>query len=53
MSLPLFVFGSLKDRDVLEAVLGRAPDDIEQVPARLRGYRVARHPHHPCSPHGR
>lgn len=44
MSMPLFVFGSLKDPDVLEVVLGRAPGDIECVPAKLRGYRVARLP---------
>ena len=44
MPLPLFAFGTLRDSDVLEVVLERAAIEIERVPARLRGYRVARMP---------
>ena len=44
MLLPLFAFGTLRDFDVLEVVLERAAIGIERVPARLRGYRVARLP---------
>ncbi len=44
MSLPLFAFGTLRDGDVLEVVLARAPAEIERTPARLRDFRVARLP---------
>ena len=44
MPLPLFAFGTLRDSDVLEVVLERAAIEVERVPARLRGYRVARMP---------
>jgi hypothetical protein len=44
MLLPLFAFGTLRDSDVLEVVLERAAIEVERVPARLRGYRVARLP---------
>ncbi|HSS64359.1 MAG TPA: gamma-glutamylcyclotransferase family protein, partial [Gammaproteobacteria bacterium] len=44
MPLPLFAFGTLRDSDVLEVVLERAVLGIDRVPARLRGYRVARLP---------
>lgn len=44
MRLPLFAFGTLRDFDVLEIVLERAPGEVEREPARLRDYRVARLP---------
>ncbi len=44
MRLPLFTFGTLQDADVLEVVLERAAAEVERVPARLRGYRIARLP---------
>ena len=44
MSFRLFSFGTLRDDEVLEVVLGRSTSDIERIPARLRGYRVARLP---------
>lgn len=44
MRLPLFAFGTLRDSDVLEIVLERAAAEVDQAPARLRGYRVARLP---------
>lgn len=44
MSLPLFAFGTLRDPDVLEAVLERTAAEIDSVTARLRGHRVARLP---------
>jgi len=37
--LPLFVFGSLMDPDLLSVVLGGAPDHLDREPARLAGYR--------------
>jgi ADP-ribose pyrophosphatase len=42
--LPLFAFGTLRDSDVLEVVLERSALELERIPARLRGYRVARLP---------
>lgn len=44
MSMPLFVFGSLRDSEVLEVVLGRPAADIRTLGARLPGYRVVRLP---------
>ncbi len=44
MSFPLFAFGTLRDFEVLEVVLERAAIEIDRVPARLPGYRVARLP---------
>jgi gamma-glutamylcyclotransferase (GGCT)/AIG2-like uncharacterized protein YtfP len=44
MPLPLFAFGTLRDSDVLELVLERPALEYERLPARLRGYRVARLP---------
>lgn len=44
MPLPLFVFGTLRDADVLEVVLGYAMNEADRVPARLRGFRIARLP---------
>jgi hypothetical protein len=37
-----FFFGTLRDRDVLEVVLGRSLDDLEHEPATLPGHRLAR-----------
>ncbi|MDX1514453.1 MAG: gamma-glutamylcyclotransferase family protein [Gammaproteobacteria bacterium] len=42
--MPLFVFGSLRDGDILEIVLGRSLEDVRRVSARLPGFRVARLP---------
>ncbi len=44
MPFPLFSFGTLRDSDVLEVTLGRAAAEVDRVPARLRGYRVAQLP---------
>ena len=44
MPLPLFAFGTLRDSDVLELVLSRSALEFERLPARLRGYRIARLP---------
>lgn len=41
---PLFVFGSLRDSDVLEIVIGRPPTHIRSVAASLAGYRLVRLP---------
>ena len=37
--LPMFFFGTLMDRDVLAAVLGRRPPEQSLEPAGLRGWR--------------
>ncbi len=44
MRLPLFAFGTLRDSDVLEAVLERPASKIDRVPALLRDHRVAKLP---------
>lgn len=44
MAYPLFAFGTLRDPEVLEVVLERVASELDCVPARLRGYRVARLP---------
>ena len=44
MSMPLFVFGSLRDSEVLEVVLGRVATDIRTNIARLQGYRAVKLP---------
>lgn len=44
MRLPLFAFGTLRDSDVLEAVLARPASEVDRVPALLRDYRVAKLP---------
>lgn len=40
--LPLFVFGSLRDMDLLETVLGRPPRHVATEPAELGGFRCRR-----------
>lgn len=40
--LPLFVFGTLLDRDILSFVIGRPVDPGALEPARLRGFRRVR-----------
>ena len=44
MSKPLFVFGSLRDSDIREIVLGRAAADIRVLSAWLPDYRALRLP---------
>lgn len=41
---PLFVYGTLRDRDLLAAVLGRRPDARTIAPALAPGYRVVFYP---------
>lgn len=43
--LPLFVFGSLRDVDILEAVLGDGIAHVTAEPAALGGFRVRRARH--------
>jgi hypothetical protein len=42
VGLPLFVFGTLLDRDLLAQVLGRDISDLRFTPAALDGYRRRR-----------
>lgn len=44
MSTPLFVFGTLRDFEVRQVVLGRPAADIRTLTARLQGYRVVKLP---------
>ncbi len=44
MRLPLFAFGTLRDSDVLEAVLERPASEVDRLPALLRDHRVAKLP---------
>lgn len=44
MSMPLFVFGSLRDSEVREVVLGRDAADIHALSAWLPGFRAVRLP---------
>lgn len=45
MTLPLFCFGSLMDRDVLAMVIGGGADKVTMRPARISGFFRARLPH--------
>ncbi len=42
VSRPFFFFGSLRDAELLEIVLGRECSDLEILPARAPGYRAQR-----------
>lgn len=44
MEHPLFAFGTLRDPDVVELVLGRTLGPGARVPARMPGFRIARVP---------
>ena len=44
MDLPLFVYGTMRDEDVLAAVLGSVPSGVRTEPASISGFVVARVP---------
>jgi hypothetical protein len=47
MDRPLFVYGTLRDPDLLAAVLGRRPDARNMAPAAAPGFRTVTYPGRP------